>query len=61
VDGKIALPQQPGLGVKVDMEQVERANALYSRMGLGARDDAAAMQFLVAGWRFQAKRPCLAR
>jgi glucarate dehydratase len=41
------------------MEQVEQANALYSRMGLGARDDAAAMQFLVPGWRFNAKRPCL--
>ena len=61
VEGRIAVPEQPGLGIEVDMEQVEQANALYSRMGLGARDDAAAMQFLVAGWRFNAKRPCLVR
>jgi glucarate dehydratase len=59
VEGRIAVPEQPGLGIEVDMEQVEQANALYSRMGLGARDDAAAMQFLVPGWRFNAKRPCL--
>jgi glucarate dehydratase len=30
-------------------------------MGLGARDDAAAMQFLVPGWTFDNKRPCLVR
>jgi glucarate dehydratase len=30
-------------------------------MGLGARDDAAAMQFLVPGWTFDAKQPCLVR
>ena len=59
VEGRIALLGRPGLGVEVDMEQVEQAHALYSRMGLGSRDDAAAMQFLVAGWRFNAKRPCL--
>jgi glucarate dehydratase len=28
-------------------------------MGLGARDDAMAMQFLRPGWKFNAKRPCL--
>jgi hypothetical protein len=26
-------------------------------MGLGARDDAAAMQFLIPGWRFDNKQP----
>jgi len=29
--------------------------------GLGARDDAAAMQHLVPGWTFDPKRPCLVR
>jgi glucarate dehydratase len=28
-------------------------------MGLGARDDAAAMQYLVPGWKFNPKRPSL--
>jgi len=30
-------------------------------MGLGARDDSVAMQFLIPGWRFDNKRPCLVR
>ena len=59
VEGKIAVPEAPGLGVEVDMGQIERANALYTRMESGARDDAAAMQFLVPGWKFNPKRPCL--
>ncbi|MCP6330185.1 hypothetical protein NL460_29025, partial [Klebsiella pneumoniae] len=28
---------------------------------LGARDDALAMQYLVPGWSFNPKRPCLVR
>jgi glucarate dehydratase len=61
VDGRIAVPAAPGLGVEVDIGQIERANALYTRMDLGARDDAAAMQFLVPDWKFDPKRPCLMR
>jgi glucarate dehydratase len=58
-DGKIAVPQRPGLGVDLDMEQVEAAHQLYLKVGLGARDDAAAMQFLKPNWKFDPKRPCL--
>jgi glucarate dehydratase len=58
-DGKLKVPERPGLGIEIDMEQIARANALYYTMGLGARDDAKAMQFLVPGWRFNPKRPCL--
>jgi glucarate dehydratase len=29
--------------------------------GLGARDDAIAMQYLIAGWKFDNKRPSLVR
>jgi glucarate dehydratase len=61
VDGKIAVPGGPGLGVEIDMAQMERAHALYNTMGLGARDDAAAMQFLAPGWAFNPKRSCLVR
>ncbi len=60
-DGKIAVPQRPGLGVEIDMAEVEKAHRLYQGMGLGARDDAAAMQFLISGWTFDNKRPCLVR
>lgn len=59
VNGKIAVPDRPGLGVEVDMEQLERGHALYNTMELGARDDAKAMQFLISNWRFNPKRPCL--
>jgi glucarate dehydratase len=59
--GAIAVPERPGLGIDVDMAEVEKAHRLYQGMGLGARDDAAAMQFLIPGWTFNNKRPCLVR
>jgi glucarate dehydratase len=59
--GKIALPDRPGLGVEIDMAALEAANRLYKTHGLGARDDALAMQFLIPGWKFNDKRPCLVR
>lgn len=61
VDGHIAVPDRPGLGIELDMAAVEKAHALYKSHGLGARDDAAAMQYLMPGWRFDPKRPCLVR
>ena len=60
-DGILTLPERPGLGVDLDMDAIENAHALYQSMHLGARDDAAAMQFLVPGWKFDPKRPCLLR
>ena len=59
VGGRIAVPEQPGLGIELDMEQVEAAHRLYLKEGLGARDDAMAMQYLRPGWAFDPKRPCL--
>jgi glucarate dehydratase len=43
------------------MERVDAAHAVYKRLHSGARDDAAAMQFLIAGWSFNPKRPCFVR
>ncbi|HZR86749.1 MAG TPA: glucarate dehydratase [Bradyrhizobium sp.] len=59
--GKIAIPDRPGLGIEIDHVAIEAANALYKNHGLGARDDAIAMQFLIPGWTFDDKRPCLVR
>jgi glucarate dehydratase len=59
--GLLQVPDRPGLGVEIDAVELEGAHALYQQHGLGARDDAAAMQYLVPGWTFDAKRPCLAR
>lgn len=61
VGGKVQVPQQPGLGVALDMAKVEAAHQLYLQYGLGARDDAMAMQYLVPGWTFDPKRPCMVR
>ncbi|WP_202369773.1 glucarate dehydratase [Pseudomonas sp. MWU318] len=61
VDGCVQVPQKPGLGVELDMDQLAKAHELYKGMGLGARDDSVAMQFLLPGWTFDNKRPCLVR
>jgi len=60
-DGHIDVPTTPGLGIELDLEQVESAHALYLQYGLGNRDDAGAMQYLVPGWTFDSKRPALVR
>lgn len=59
--GMVEVPKKPGLGIEIDMEQVEAAHQLYRSMGLGARDDAVAMQYLIPGWKFDNKKPCLVR
>ena len=59
--GYVQVPQKPGLGVELDMVEVEKAHQLYLQHGLGSRDDAVAMQFLIPGWKFNNKSPCMVR
>jgi glucarate dehydratase len=59
--GLVAVPAQGGLGVELDMAEVEKAHGVYKSLELGARDDAMAMQFLIPGWKFDPKKPCLVR
>jgi glucarate dehydratase len=59
--GMVQVPKKPGLGVELDMAEVEKAHQLYLQHGLGARDDAMAMQYLIPGWTFNPKRPALDR
>ena len=59
--GMIRIPEKPGLGIEIDMAELEKAHQAYRNMGLGARDDAVAMQYLVPDWKFDAKGPCLVR
>lgn len=61
VEGRIEVPERAGLGVEIDMQQIERAHALYNTIGAGERDDAMAMQYLAPGWKFDPKQPCLVR
>ncbi|MBF7096638.1 enolase C-terminal domain-like protein [Alkalibacter mobilis] len=60
-DGHLSIPSKPGLGLEIDMEEVQKAHEIYLKEGLGARDDAIGMQFLIPGWKFDNKRPCLVR
>ena len=59
--GMVAVPEKGGLGVEIDMAQVEKAHALYKEKCLGGRDDALGMQFLIPGWKFDNKKPCMVR
>jgi len=59
--GLVQVPKKPGLGVELDMIEVEKAHQLYKQHGLGSRDDAMAMQYLIPGWAFNPKRPALDR
>lgn len=61
-NGRIAIRKdKPGLGIEIDMEAVERAAALYRTLASGDRDDAMAMQYLIPGWKFDSKKPCMVR
>ena len=63
VDGCIDLPKASGLGIELDRAQIEKAHQLYMDKcyGKGARNDAIGMQYLIPGWKFDNKKPCLVR
>ena len=60
-NGKLRVPERPGLGIEIDLDRVNEANKRYTSMGLGARDDSRAMNYLIPGWKFDHKRPCMVR
>lgn len=59
--GMVQVPKKPGLGVEIDMMQIEKAHKLYNKIGKGARDDAMAMQYVIPGWKYDPKRPSMVR
>jgi glucarate dehydratase len=59
--GHVKVPTRGGLGVELDMAEVEKAHQLYLKHGLGARNDAQAMQYLIPNWTFDNKKPCMVR
>ena len=60
-DGYIDVPTRAGLGVDLDWDALQAANALYQQHGLGARNDAMAMQYLIPGWTYNNKSPAMVR
>ncbi|GAA2103180.1 enolase C-terminal domain-like protein [Actinomadura alba] len=61
VDGHLPVPSAPGLGIEIDLDRLDSAHRLYLTEGLGGRDDATAMRYLIPGWTFDPKRPALDR
>lgn len=61
VGGFVEVPERPGLGVEIDMAQVELGHQRYNKMKPHSRDDSVAMQFLIPNWTFDRKRPALLR
>lgn len=60
--GEVAVPYDvPGLGIEINREALEKAHQLYLENDLGTRNDAISMQYLIPGWEFDGKRPCLVR
>ncbi|MFF7523221.1 enolase C-terminal domain-like protein [Streptomyces pseudovenezuelae] len=59
--GEVAVPDAPGLGVRLDRDRLRAAEELHKEVASAGRDDAAGMQYLIKDWTFDAKRPCLVR
>ena len=60
-DGKIHVSDAPGFGLEPDMDAIMKAHELHNTLSSGDRNDAMAMQYLIPGWKFDPKRPCLVR
>ena len=55
------VDQKLGISLGMRRDQVKKANKIYMENCLGGRDDAKGMQYLVPGWKFDNKKPCLVR
>jgi glucarate dehydratase len=53
VDGHVAVPEGPGLGVTLDRNALARLHQQYLDCGLTARNDAIEMEKVEPGWTFQ--------
>jgi glucarate dehydratase len=50
-NGRIRVPEGPGLGVTLDRDKLARAHETYRKCGMRDRDDAGTMRRIVPGWR----------
>src|SRR3546814_18712017 len=57
INGAVAVPERPGLGIEPDMDRIAQAHELYKKLGSSARDDAAAMRFLVPNRTYDPRQP----
>ena len=59
--GEVAVPDTPGLGVRLDLDRLHAAHELHQEIAVSGRDDAVGMRYLIEDWAFDPKRPCLVR
>ena len=60
-EGRIHIPDIPGFGLEIDMDAILKANTLYKKLPYGDRRDDVGMQYLISGWKFDSKKPCMVR
>ncbi|MEA5033257.1 MAG: enolase C-terminal domain-like protein [Sphaerochaeta sp.] len=60
-NGAIHVSKAPGLGIDINMDAVMKAHEVYTKLPFGARNDAVGMQYLIPGWKFDSKKPCMVR
>jgi glucarate dehydratase len=50
-NGRMRVPDGPGLGVQLDPDRLARANETYRKCGMTERDDATTMRMVEPGWK----------
>ena len=55
-EGRVAVPRQPGLGIELDREALEKLHTNYKTCNITKRDDTAEMQKIDASWVYKAIR-----
>src|SRR5262245_3339815 len=50
-DGRMKVPDGPGLGVRLDLDKLARASETYRKCGMRERDDATTMRLVEPGWK----------
>ena len=60
-NGVIRIDDRPGFGLEIDMDKVMKAHELYKTLPYGDRNDSVGMQYLIPGWKFDSKKPCMVR
>jgi glucarate dehydratase len=50
-NGRMRVPDGPGLGVRLDPDKVARAHEVYNKSGMRRRDDGYTMRLVEPGWK----------
>lgn len=60
-DGKVIIPDKPGLGITLNHKKLEEAHKNYLTLQNHDRDDSMAMKYLIPGWKYDHNKPALVR